>query len=332
MILKSFIIEKDVKILKKYNFVLFYGENDGLKQDFKEIVKEENKGAECVNFFEDELLKNNDLLFNEIKNTSLFNSKKIIFLNEITDKTFKIINPLINENEINIYIFSKVLDKKSKLRNVFEKEKLTAVVPCYQDNERTLYNYVTINLRDFKSLNSNIINLIIKKSNFERLNIKSNINKIRSFFIDKIINENELNLLINVKYNTSFENLRDASLNGEKKITNELLEKIDFLPETNFYFINQINQRLNNLLSIQKSNSTIKNIETAMDQQKPKIFWKERPAYLKQLSKWDVINLQKTLNETYNLEVKMKSNSLIKHDVLLKNFIVSLCSNNFISA
>ena len=181
MILKSFIIEKDVKILKKYNFVLFYGENEGLKQDFKEIVKEENKGAEFLKILNS--IKNNDLLFNEIKNTSLFNSKKIIFLNEITEsKPFT----LINENEINIYIFSTCI-KLLFESYVFEKEKLTAVVPCYQDNERTLYNYVTINLRDFKSLNSNIINLIINKSNFEnnRSNYESNKNLVLESIADK---------------------------------------------------------------------------------------------------------------------------------------------------
>ena len=78
MILKSYIIEQNTSTLEKYKSVLFYGENTGLKDELKEKIKELNQKAENINFFQDEIIKNKDLLGNEIVNTSLFNDQKII--------------------------------------------------------------------------------------------------------------------------------------------------------------------------------------------------------------------------------------------------------------
>ena len=61
MIIKSFIIEKDITHLEKYKYVLFYGENNGIKDDLKDKIKHKNKNAEIINLFQEEILQNKNI-------------------------------------------------------------------------------------------------------------------------------------------------------------------------------------------------------------------------------------------------------------------------------
>ena len=130
MIFKSYIIEQSIENIKKFNVFLFYGENQGLKKDLKEKIKNYYNDNEILNLFQEEILKNNSLLVNEIKNKSLFNDEKIIFINEANDKIVSIVDDLFNIiKDEKIFIFADNLEKRSKLRNIFEKSKDCGVVP-----------------------------------------------------------------------------------------------------------------------------------------------------------------------------------------------------------
>ena len=91
MIFKSYILEQSFDAIKKTNLFLFYGENQGLKKEFKEKIKKEFKNEEILNLFQDEILKNENILLNEINNRSLFDTKKIIIINQASDKIFDLI-------------------------------------------------------------------------------------------------------------------------------------------------------------------------------------------------------------------------------------------------
>ena len=135
MIYKSYLIEQNINLLDK-NLFLFYGENLGLKNEFKDKIKFQNNNAEIINLSQDDIINNIDNFFNEIFNISLFNEKKIYFINQVTDKIFdaiKKIEPKIDSQKI--YLMSESLDKRSKIRNYFEKSNNCGVVACYNDNE-----------------------------------------------------------------------------------------------------------------------------------------------------------------------------------------------------
>ncbi|MDA7606269.1 hypothetical protein N8726_01560 [Pelagibacteraceae bacterium] len=184
MIHKSYIVEKDVKIIAKYRSVLLYGVNDGIKDDVKSKLKLINKESGVINFFENEIIKNKNLLYENIINESLFNEKKIIFIQSATDKIFNEISESLDKKNLNIkiYIFSDNLDKRSKLRSLYEKEKELGIIACYEDNERTLINYINQELTEFKGLSGELVNLIISNSNANRKVIQSEITKIKTFF------------------------------------------------------------------------------------------------------------------------------------------------------
>lgn len=327
MILKSYIVEQNIGLLRKNKVNLLYGENDGIKDDIKTEIKNEKGEAEIINLFQEEILKNNKVLFDHIQNLSLFSLKKIIFIHEVTDKLYEDICEL-TENKlenIEVYIYAGALDKRSKLRSYFEKEKNIAIVACYQDNERTLSNYIRNKLKGLTGLTQEITNIIIYNSNLNRKSIKSEISKIKVFFGGNKIEKEKVLQLLNVTLNKEFGQIRDAALLGDKIKVNRLMGEIEFTNEDIYSYLNQIAARLNNLNEIQNLNQNINNLETAVDSLSPKVFWKDKPIYINQLKNWDKKKLEETLLRIGQLELFMKKNSNIRNDVLIKDLIVGLC-------
>jgi len=334
VILKSYIVEQNLKILDKYQAVLMYGENEGIKDSIKIKLKKNNKDSEAIIFFEEEILKNKDLLYGNITNESLFNEKKIIFIQSATDKILSEIIECLDKNNpnIKIYILSENLDKKSKLRSLFEKEKKLATFPCYEDNERTLINYISNELNNYKGLTGELINFIISNSSLNRKIIQSELVKIKSFFKDMVINKKQLMELLNFKNNNGFEEIRDSALTGNKQKINRLLSEMELINEESYFYLNNLNYRILKLIEIQKKNEMYKDYEKALENIKPPIFWKDKPTYLEQLKKWDPKKLNKASHKIGNAEMLMKINYQIRNDLVIKDLIIDLtreASNSF---
>ena len=326
MILKSYIVEKDLKVLDNYKAVLLYGENNGIKDDIRSNLKDANKKSEIINFFEDEIIKDRNILYKNTYNESLFASNKAIFIIGATDKILnEILECVENENKnIKIYIFSENLDKKSKLRDLFEKNKKLAIFPCYEDNDRSLINYISEELKGYSGLTGEIKNLIISNASMNRKIIQNEILKIKHFFIDKKVDKENILEILNIKNNTSFDEMRDNTLAGEKRKINKLLAEIEFLSEDSFVYLNNINYRVTRLLEIRKNNKNIENYEQIVDLLKPPIFWKDKAMFVKHLMKWDVKKLNIAILKIGETEFLMKKNSFIRKDILIKHLILGL--------
>ena len=285
MIVKSFILENDLKKLNDQKSYLFYGVNLGLKKKFKNSYKSLNKNQLLINLNQDEILKNNELILNELSNASLFEEKKIIFIENASDKIYDFFETLVNKiKENKIIIFSENLEKKSKLRSFFEKSKDFVAVPCYEDNELTIKKIILNELKDFKGLSNQNINLILENVGLDRIKLNNELSKIISFFKTKEINAIKLEALLNIKFNEDFNLLKDYAIVGDKLKTNKLLSDTFIENEKNILYLNIINQRMNKL-SIVLENSQNSNIETAITQLRPPIFWKDKPIFLLQLKK-----------------------------------------------
>ena len=248
MIFKSYILEQNIQFTTDYKIFLFYGENQGLKKEFKENLKIKNKSQEILNLFQDEIIKNKNILLNEIKNKSLFNEKKIIFINQVNDNILDDVEEIIeNIQDERIFLFSDILDKKSKLRSYFEKSKSCGITPCYQDNEITIRKIIMKKLNGYQGLTGQVTNLIIQNTGLDRNKINNEIDKIISCFKDKKIDSNKIDLLLNIRTSDDFNQLKDEALNGNKINTNRLLADTVFEVENNIYYLNSINQRINKL-------------------------------------------------------------------------------------
>ena len=318
MIYKSYLIEQKVSQLEN-KLLLFYGENLGLKNDFKEKLREDNNNLHIKNLSQEDVLKNEDDFFKEVFNISLFD-EKIYFIYEANDKILEVVKELESKvKEQKIYFFSENLDKKSKLRSFFEKSKRAGIVACYQDNEISIKKIIIDKLKGFKGLNNVIVNIILNNSSLDRVKLNNELDKITSFFKEKVIDEETLKLLLNDKVNDDFNLLRDEALNGNKIQTNKLLSETLLETEKNILYLNLINQRLKKLIEIE-ANAKESNIEHALNMMKPPIFWKEKDNFLSQARKVEFKKINQILRKTYNLEIQVKSNSLISKNILIKNY------------
>lgn len=322
MIHKSYLIEQNIRKIDK-GITLFYGENLGLINDFKELIRKFNNGNSIIRFNEEEIVKKNIIFFREISNDSLFGEKKIIFIDQVSDKILNLIHETEKiETEKSIYLFSGILEKKSKLRDFFEKSNNCNIVPCYEDNEATLKRIILQNLKDFKGISTENMNLIIENCSLNRTKLKNELDKIKCFFLDKVLDTENLEKLMNIKTNNNFDKLKDAALLGKKQDTNKLLSDTILENEKNVFYLNSINQRLVKLLEIDNNNNSV---EKAVNNLKPPVFWKDKPNFISQAKLWNQKKIKLMMNNTYNIEIKIKSNSSINNNILIKKLLIDLC-------
>jgi len=338
MIIKSFEVQKNSSHLSKYNFYLLYGENSGLKKDIRDIikmaVKQKNDNIEILSFYETEIVNNEENFFNFIYSGSLFSNKKIVNIFEATDKIIKKITSVYSEYPENVFIiiFSNILEKKSKLRNFFETNKKTICIPCYLDSEKELEIIAQSEFRKNNiSLSREAINLVIEKSNSDRANLKNEIDKIKSYAINKKkIELNEIKSLINFTGDYKSDFLVNECLCGNvfqyKKIISEL-------------YINTVNQilllrilsnKVQRLLTIKEQINKSNNLDNLINVLKPPIFWKEKPVVKKQLSIWSLTDLKKIIGGINNTELLCKKNPQISKAIFF-DFFLKICvkANNF---
>ena len=338
MIIKSYEIKKNKFNLIKNNFYLLYGENLGLKKDIKNYVigeiKKEYKSLEVISLYESEILENENIFFNQIFSNSLFNEKKIIVIYETSDKIFKNITEAYEKYSEDVYLifFSDLLEKKSKLRNFFEVNKKSICIPCYPDNEKDLRIITQLELKKNNiNLSNEIINLLIEKSNLDRNNLRNEIEKIKSFSLNKkTIELNEIKSLINFSGDYKSDLLVNECLCGNifqyKKILSEL-------------YINTINQilllrilsnKIHRLVKIKEQENESNNLDNLINASKPAIFWKEKPLVKKQLSVWNLKDLKKMIVDINNTELLCKKNPQISNSIFF-SFFSKICvqASNF---
>ena len=188
MIIKTFDLASAVLKIKDHKICLFYGENLGLMDDFKESIRLQNKNSRIIKMTQDEILKNTNLFCNEIANMSLFEKEKIFFIYNADDKILS----LLEEVEIDIggnkiYLFSGALIKKSKLRTYIEKSKIYSALPCYQDDELSFKRIILEKLKGYQGLNTENINTIATSCSRDRMKLNNEIDKIKNCFLDKKI-------------------------------------------------------------------------------------------------------------------------------------------------
>ena len=308
MILKFFELNKLNN--QKQNVILFHGRNDGLKDE--EIIKLKLKINREITYYEEkQILENKQDFLNQILNKSLFEEEKFIVINRATDKIRSIIEELLEKNTEGTFIVinTEPLEKKSKLRNLFERdqEKLISVA-FYPDTIETLLKLASNFLKEKKiRLSSSSINFIVNKCNGDRKNLINELKKIELFSLNKKnINETNLFKLINLAENHSINELIDCCLAKNQKKTLNILNENIFTNEDCIIITRTMLKKTKRLLKLINDFKRNKNIEQTIKDAKPPIFWKEKEITKQQISKWAQSNIEKLISEINNAELEVK--------------------------
>jgi DNA polymerase-3 subunit delta len=332
MILKSYETEKIKSHLIQNQMFLFYGENYGLKKDIRKLIKieisKDKSELETVSLFEDDILKNKEKFYNLIFSGSLFSNKKIITIYNASDKILTCIDDIVEKfpKDIFLIIFADILDKKSKLRNLFEKNDKTICIPCYQDNEKGLEIIAINELKNEKiSISKESINLIIRKSEGDRNNLRNELEKIKSFSKNKKeVSLEQIKKLTNSSNEIKTDQLINVCLCGEVIELNKILEHLSVENLNQIMLIKLLGNKVRRLLNLVKEKKENQSIDAFISTVKPPIFWKEKPLVKKQLDIWNLIELKKIIYELNNIEVSCKQNPQIS-SIIFFNYFINLC-------
>ena len=325
MILKSFELNK-LK-LENYNFYLFYGDNEGLKEDTIKnffLKKYQNK---IHRYEEKEILDNIDDFYNNVFTKSFFDNEKLIIINRVTDKIREIIEELIEKKteDIQFILNSKNLEKKSTLRKLFEKQKSIVCIPFYEDNNQTLNSITNLFFRNKKiPISQQLINVLVERSRGDRKNLKNELQKIETYSLNKKnLHLEEIMKLTNLSDNYSASELVDHSLAKNTRKTVTILGENNYSDEDNIIIIRTLLAKLKRLVKIYDLIDEKNNIEQAISACKPTIFWKDKPLVTQQIRSWKKDGLEQLIYKTNEIELLVKKNS-----VLAKNILADFIINN----
>ena len=321
MIKKSYEIKN---LYKNYNYYLFYGKNIGAKKEEIEKIVSFNKNKSLSKYDEKYILVNSESFLNDIYSGSLFEDEKIIVINSATDKIMKIIEEILSKKTLNISIVieAEALEKKSKLRSFFEREKQLVCVAFYPDTQETLSKIANNYLMDKKIiLSQSNINLIVNRSNGDRGLLKNELQKIEFYSKNKKITSESILKLTNLTENFSMNELIDNCLAKNQKKTILILNENNFSNEDCIQIIRLFLNKLKKILQLSKELEKNNNLEKTISEARPPIFWKDKEITKKQISIWKTKNIKNLIYKLNEIELNMKKNFNISIN-LVTNFIL----------
>ncbi len=323
MIIKSFELSK---IDYTHKFFLLYGENEGHKNQLINEKFKKNYNGSIYLYEENEILKNQENFFNTVLSKSFFEKEKLIIIDRATDKIKDLIEEIIEKqvNDTIIILNSSALEKKSKLRAFFEKNKFLTCIPFYEDTNQTLNTIINLFFREKEiPISQQLINVLIERSRGDRKNLYNELQKIENFTLNKkSINLQELIKLTNLADNYSVSELTDHSLAKNTRRTVTILNENNYSDEDNIIIIRTFLAKLKRLLKIHELVDEKRNIDQAISSFRPPIFWKDKTVVTKQIRSWGKNELRNLIYDSNNIEFLIKRNSTIGKNIL-SDFIIN---------
>ena len=323
MIIKHYELKNNLK--GKNNFFLLYGQNSGL---IEEVIDKDLKPIFSKNIFkydESEILSDISAFKEGLFNKSFFENDKLIIINRVSDKILDIIKEIYEKEDENLKIILKSgnLEKKSKLRNFFEKSKDLIIVPFYEDTHQSLLFVAQSFFKENKiKISPQNINYIIENSKGNRINLKNELEKIKNFSQKKSSVElNEIIKLTNLAENYNISELTDQCLAKNRKKTLNILNENNPSPEDNILILKNFLYKLKRLKKLKIELENKKNTDAVISSYKPPIFWKDKDMIKQQLKIWSLPQIKSLINKTNDMELLIKKNSQASNQIV-NNFIL----------
>ncbi len=329
MIKKSF--ELDKINFKKYNLYLFYGENEGFKNEIIKKNFENNYKGKIYRYEEKDILEDKNTFLNGIFTKSFFEDTKLIIISRVSDKIKDVIEEITLKeiSDVKIILLAGPLEKKSKIRNFFEKGKSIICIPFYSDNIQTLSNIAIKYFKEKKiAISQQLINLIIERSNGDRKNLNNELNKIENFSKSKKkIEVEDILKLTNLAENYNASELVDNCLNKNAKKTSNILNENIYSNEDCIMIVRTLLNKTKRLLKLKEITKNNENIDQAVTNFKPPIFWKDKETVKNQISIWSHSDVEKLIFKINDVELLIKMNSLNSLNIT-SDFLINTATSN----
>ena len=311
MIIKSF--EFNNKNFTNFKAILLHGANQGYKSEVIKVNFINKFKGEILNLEEGEILNNQTTFVEKLMNKSLFEEEKLVIISRSSNKILKFIEEFLEKKieDVQLIINAEALDKKSKLRSIFEKEKNLACVPFYEDNQQTLSIYANNFLNEKKvKISREMLNLVLERARGDRGNLKNELEKIETLSISKKnISTEEILKLTNLSEDYNIFELADNYLAKNQKKVSKIINENNFVNEDCILIIRTLLNRSKRLLALKKIENINSNKDAAITSYRPPIFWKEKDLVKKQMSEWTEIEIKKKIYKLTDLEILVKSNT-----------------------
>jgi len=329
MIVKAFEIKKIN--LDKTRLFLFYGENEGYKNEIIKKRFEKNYPNQIYRYDEKEIIDKKNDFFYSILSKSFFDNKKLIIISRVTDKIRDIIEEIISTNitDVTIILSANILEKKSKLRSFFEKEKNTICIPFYSDTNETMSN---LSLNFFKkkkiSISQETINLIVERCRGNRENLYNELEKIENYSRNKKrVNYDEILKITNLAENYNVSELTDNCLAKNTKKTSHILNENNFSTDDCILIVRTLLIKAKRILKLQEEINNNSNIEQVVKNFRPPIFWKDKEIVKTQIKNWPLKKIQNVIIKINEVELLIKKNSSNSLNIL-SDFIIAQASKS----
>jgi len=326
MIVKPFEL---AKLKNTGNFFLFYGENQGHKSEVIKNKFQIKYKESTYNYDENEILISRENFFNNILSKSFFENEKLIIINRVTDKILGIIEELIERKieDLIIILNANTLEKKSKIRSLFEKSKEATCVAFYEDNAQTSSGIVNNFFRTNQiSVSQEAINLIVQRARGDRLNLNNELEKIKNYIGNKKkIELVDILKLTNLAENYNVSELVNSCLSKNKRKTINILNENNYSFEDCILIIRTFLMISKRLAKLSDQFTKTNNINAVILSSKPPIFWKEKEIVKQQLRSWSLTEVKKLIYQINQVEllIKRHNNSSIS---ILFDFIIETAS------
>jgi DNA polymerase-3 subunit delta len=323
MIIKSFEVDK-IKS-KNYKSILLYGVNQGLKEELIKTNILNDFSGEILKYDEAEVLEKSEIILESLLNGSLFDEKKLILISRCSNKIYSFVDKFLEKDisQVLVVLNSENLDKKSKLRTLYEKSKDLICVPFYEDNQQSLSIFANKYLQNRNiKLSREILNLIIERSQGDRGNLQNELQKVENLSLSKknISNEDIINITNLAENYTVFELVDNYLAKNQKKVS-KIINENNFVNDDSIIILRTLLSRSKRLLKLKNMQNVNKSIDDTIAVFRPPIFWKEKDIVKQQMNNWSEDEVKEKIFEISNLEI------LIKRNTSSINLVSDLISN-----
>ncbi|MAI83507.1 MAG: DNA polymerase III subunit delta [Rickettsiales bacterium] len=301
---------------KNYFFFLIYGPNYGKSEQLvgrlKKFLQHEENIDSSITVSDESLVKNKNYLNEKFYSEDLFAQKKIIYCSlQNPDILPKLLDfkKIRNKNKTIVIIKASELDKKSKIRKLFESDDKFCTIPCYEDTELEKKSVIQYYLDIEKiRLKDEILNFIVKIPMVDRNSLIQETEKIILFYKkENNISIEQIKEIINYQTSKKIDDLIYIILSGKLTFTERIHDNLLKNGVSNIQILNSMSRHFFKLLLYKEKLKIESGSENAIKHIKPPIFFKNKEKFINQAKIWSKIRICNVIERIHLLEKRIKT-------------------------